>query len=200
MKRKIWVIAFAAAAIVLAALPALAAEPACTLEDGVLTVTGAGDFEGEIVLPTPDMGQVEEIIVDGGAFYGSGVTALRLTAEKKIYIGGSVSDFPDRDVMGAFEDCGGLTELELDADEIEVEGYAFCGSGLERAELRCGGLVLGDRAFYGCGGFTDFECGAHSADLGSEVFVDGDGWLPWIENQGGSVFLGGLPRGVQRRL
>ncbi len=190
MKRKLCIVVLAAAALLLPALSAMAAEPDYTLEDGVLTVTGPSDFAGEIVLPASDMGPVDEIVIDCGAFYGSGVTALRLTAEKKIYIGGSASDFPDRDIPGAFEDCAGLTELELDAGEIEIDGYAFCGSGLERAALRCGGLVLGDRAFYGCGGLTDFECGAHSADLGGEVFSDGGDWLPWIKNRGDSVYLG----------
>ncbi|MBQ6795213.1 MAG: hypothetical protein IJO83_03595, partial [Clostridia bacterium] len=50
-----------------------------TLENGVLTVYETEGFEGELILPSDEMGAVDKIIVEETAG-SSGITALILTA------------------------------------------------------------------------------------------------------------------------
>ncbi len=167
-----------------------------TLDNGILTVTGAKEFEGELILPMPEMGEVDEIIIKFGAFSGSRVTDVKLTAKNRIYIGGTESDFPDRDWDGAFECCNGLKKLDLDAPKVEIDGYAFSDDiALDFVNISCSELIVGKYGFYGCDALGDFNCEASAASIGSYAFVttdEGDetDYLPWINKKNGFVTLG----------
>ena len=175
---------------------AYAAEINYTLENGVLTVTRSTDFEGELTLPTPEMGEVDEIVIEPFAFSYGKVTSVNLTAKNKIYIGGEESNFPDRDYDGAFEYCKQLKEVDLDAPKVEVDGFAFNGDeALETVNINCRELTVGEEGFYGCGVLGDFNCNASTVSIGSYAFVMRDehyelSYLPWIMKKNGFVTLG----------
>ena len=70
------IICFIGATIMLIGTAVYAAELNYTLENGVLTVTKTADFEGELILPTSEMGEVDEIVIEPFAFSYGKVTSV----------------------------------------------------------------------------------------------------------------------------
>ena len=162
-----------------------------TLEDGVLTVHETAGFEGELILPTHEMGEVDKIVIEENA--GSdGVTALKLTATDEIVI--------EKNAFFANEN---IKELELRAEnrvKFGGEGWnwddrwnfgCFESSGLEKAVIRTKELDMSDGwAFHECSSLTDFDAVAENYAIGENCFTDyyWNGtkhilWIPWIENK-----------------
>ncbi|MBQ3109753.1 MAG: leucine-rich repeat protein [Clostridia bacterium] len=162
-----------------------------TLENGVLTVHETAGFEGELILPTAEMGAVNKIVMEETS--GSdGVTALKLTATDEIVI-----------EKNAFFGNENIKELELNAGntvKLCGEGWnwddrwnfgCFEASSLEKVIIRTKELDMSEGwAFHECSALCDFEATAEAYQIGENCFTDyyWNGtkrvlWIPWVENQ-----------------
>ena len=162
-----------------------------TLENGVLTGYETEGFEGELILPSDEMGAVDKIIVEETAG-SSGITALILTANDEIVI-----------EKNAFFEHKNLNVLELTAKNMVKlcgEGWnwndrfdfgCFESSGLEKVVIRTKELDMSEGwAFHECSSLIDFDTVAENYAIGENCFTDyyWNGtkyifWLPWIENR-----------------
>ncbi len=143
-----------------------------TLEDGVLTVN-SGSIEAELILPTPEMGEVDKIVIKQGAFCGNmNLTRVELTAKEEIYLGGAQYDFWEKDYYGCFE-CSGVESVTINTKHLDMsEGFVF----------------------YDCADLTQWECNVESFTDGYKNFLVESYYktefLPWIENENDYVYIG----------
>jgi len=73
----------------------------------------------------------------------------------------------------AFENCVGLTSIEIAESVIEIAAYAFYGcSKLTSIEILTGVTKIGDAAFQGCSSLINIKIPKSVTEIGEYVFLD----------------------------
>ena len=110
--------------------------------------------------------------------------------------------YTSNDVIGssAFEDCSGLTSLNLPAGITKIDDGVFQGcSGLTSLNLPAGITEIGDKAFYGCSGLTSLTLPAGITSIGEDAFFGCSG-LTSLNLPAGITSIGDCAFGACRGL
>jgi len=129
------------------------------IKEGVTSI-GSFAFAGLEKLVTADCGQVESI--GDYAFYCCPAIDSAVLGDNLIYIG-----------IGAFADCGVLSETEIPLSVETIGDYAFMGTSLY-GRLIFGDALreIGDMAFYMCYGITEVEIPDSVRTIGDMAFYN----------------------------
>lgn len=137
--------------------------------DGVLIISGNGEWGWDCFLSTDDREKVTSVII------GDGVTSIARGGFSfyenmtSISILSSVTDIGDE----AFWYCSSLTDITIPSSVTNIGYNAFEGcSSLKNINLSSGITSIADRAFWGCSSLTDITIPSSVANIGNEVFYD----------------------------
>lgn len=130
-------------------------------------------------------GLTSVVVEDGNSVYHSSGNCLIETASKKLFLGckssviptdGSVTSIGD----SAFQDCTGLTSVDIPSSVTSIGEYAFDGcSSLTNATIPSGVTSVGKRAFQYCAVLTSVTIPASVTTIGEAPWSGCDNALPF---------------------
>ena len=100
--------------------------------------------------------------------WGNGLKDIFGEQVKEYIIGESVTSIGER----AFEDCSGLTSINIPNSVTSIGSYAFWGcSGLTSVTIGNNVTSIGDQAFYNCSGLTSIDIPNSVTSIGTWGFI-----------------------------
>ena len=131
------------------------------LDDGTYAISLTDwNYSGEVFIPASFKGIPVTQIAESG-FAESRISGVTFSSNSKITTIG----------QHAFDDCSGLTSIELPDSLINIEDYAFAYcEGLSSITLPDSTTYLGKKAFYACNDLTDIKLSSNLLGILEETF------------------------------
>ncbi len=158
---------------------------ASTLRQKIQEIKGTVSIEGEVAVKQVDF------VIRAGVLEKYNGSDVKIAIPKNVTIIGA----------GAFEDCKGLTDVEIPDSVTEIDNRAFCNCvKLKKVVLPKTLQIIGDYAFAGCESLENIDIPNSVTDIGNGAFkncrslltVTGN-WMKFVDELDeiffGSMFL-----------